>query len=460
MRKVWIVLLLALFAAAGWQLATRRERAEWTTRSPEALREYQAALDAETKFYRVDAYGHLQRALTLDPGFVAAKLEILSFPDLLGEKETARMAEEVRSADRSRLNERERFLVDFRMAARDGEREKAGKLLEDYLKRHPDDVWALRYRVARVWAEGRWEEAERDYKRLLELDPNWVLAHNHLGYIYMAQGKFAQAEEAFRTYRYIAPDQANPHDSLGELLILLGRYDEARAELREAVRVRPDFCASWMRLLELADLEGDAAAAQQVIADTSAKQGCGAMQLGVMRCNAAVWSGAMRHDWEATYQAAQSPDCGGEGDVRVLGHRAAVATGRLAEAQEMERQVRDKLEHYREGGKSMDDSAAMLAHLEGARLELTGDLAGAVERYRAADQAFRFWNPEGGAIFKLYNQACLARVLQESGRDEEARTVLEAVRRVNPHFLDNRLVNPPARAAGAAAAAPAAAPSR
>src|SRR5688572_24457637 len=351
MRKVLFIVLAVAFVAAGVGLALRpKVRAEWTTDSPEALAAFRESLDAQTKFYRTDAFHHLQRALEADPDFVAAKLEMQYFPDLVGEKEAARLLDEVRAADLSKLTARERFVVQFRLAQRDGDKEKAAKILESYIVEHPDDPWALRYKVNKVWNERSYDEAEKLYRKLVEIDPNWVLAHNHLGYIYMARGRFDQAEEAFRTYRFIAPDQANPHDSLGELYTLVGRYEEALAELELALRARPDFCASYQHLLDLYFLQGRPERAAEVVPRAEAQAGCSRDTVANLRCRAESWSAAKRRDWEGLWALWQGGLCSGLNDISVLAHRAAVTTGRLHEAQEMEQELRDKLEYLKEEG--------------------------------------------------------------------------------------------------------------
>ncbi len=164
-------------------------------------------------------------------------------------EERERLIAELRQSDTARLNDRERLMLDVVLARADHDEPRRARRVAEYLAEHPRDPWGLNLASADAWARQDWPEAEQLYRRLVEVDPNWLMARNHLGYIAMAQGRFAEAEEHFRIYKYVAPDQANPHDSLGELLILLGRYDEARAELEEAVRVRPDFCASYQNLL-------------------------------------------------------------------------------------------------------------------------------------------------------------------------------------------------------------------
>src|SRR5690606_28835679 len=239
MRRAEAVAVILAVAAGTLSWLRASTRREWTTDSKAALVEYERGRQAHMRFYFADARAAYLRALDLDPGFVAAKIALLDSE--VDRDERARLIDELRAVDRETLTERERFLLDVLFARVDEDPVGRSARIEGYLELHPDDPWALVNAASDSWARQDWEAAEQRYRRLLEVDPNWVLAHNHLGYIAMARGRFAEAESRFRTYKFVAPDQANPHDSLGELLVLLGRYDEARAELEEALAIRPDF---------------------------------------------------------------------------------------------------------------------------------------------------------------------------------------------------------------------------
>ena len=107
----------------------------------EALAEFRKGLEAEMKYYPEEAYEHYRAASDLDPDFAMARLKQIQFTKREGEgKEVVeRMNAELRGADLSRLNRRERFLLEYRFARVDKENAKAEKLLTAYLERYPDD---------------------------------------------------------------------------------------------------------------------------------------------------------------------------------------------------------------------------------------------------------------------------------------------------------------------------------
>ncbi len=213
MRRLWTGPLLV--ASLALVLLDCGSGHEWTTDSPQALQEFELGLEASMKLYHKDAEAHFRKAVELDPEFAAAKLRLVEYHK--DEEERNEIIAELRELDLERLTSRERFLIEHLLARADRQPASADKVLEEFLLDHPDDPYALAICSLDAWQSMDWEKAGRHYRNLLEIDPNWVMAQNHLGYMAMAQGNFAEAEELFRTYEYIAPDQANPHDSLGEL---------------------------------------------------------------------------------------------------------------------------------------------------------------------------------------------------------------------------------------------------
>ena len=425
-------ILACALAAAGLLLAGCPQRPEWTTSSEEALAEFQQGLDATMKYYHQESLDHLQRALELDPDFVAAKLFLLDHP-MQYERRKA-LVDELRAADPESLNERERFLLQHTLAFFDGRIDEAEELRVAYLEKHPSDPWALAICSRRAWDEQDLEEAERLYLEQLEANPNWVLAQNHLGYLAMARGDFATAEERFRTYAYIAPDQANPHDSMGELLALLGRYDEARAALGKALEIKPDFCNSylWLQMVEI--LDGDPAASERWVADAR-EAGCPQEFLVMLECQLGIWRAYVEGDWDMPFREEGDEQCHEWHRRHHLAHRMALYTGRTEEAVAMEERIREALERARAemGRGDLDIGQAMLLHLRGFRALFDGDRETAVEKFQKADKLLMYWGGTQGVI-KLYNKIHLALALEELGETGKSAAVRAEIEGINPSF--------------------------
>lgn len=302
---------------------------------PQALEAFEKGLAALSKVYVDEAEAHFEEALRLDPAFAAPKVFLLQRVHQDPARRDAEIAE-LRHTDLDTLSPRERFLVRRLLAAHDREAEEVVRITDDYLRQHPDDPYALDLEATRAFNRGEWTEAEAEYKRLVEIVPNRVLAYNQMGYAQMAQGRFAEAEATFIRYRFIAPDQANPHDSLGELLALTGHYDQAEREFRDALAVKPDFSASYTHLVSLAVMRGAYDEAGRVIAEAEAKQGFPPSALAWMRRSVAVWEAASKRRWDDLARLAAETSWKDAPDLEILAHDVLLGAGRADAAKAIE----------------------------------------------------------------------------------------------------------------------------
>ncbi len=431
----WIALaVLAVVAAVVVGLVATGGHREWTTSSPAALAAFTHGLDEQEKVYHAEARTDFAKAVELDPSFLAAKLFLyLSSEGASHDPEAAKLLDSLAHADLTKLTDRERFLIRYNLAMHAKDTAKAEKILQAYAAEKPDDPFALNALVDIATARQDWAQARRLLTRLIEVAPNRVSAYNQLGYLAMGQGQFAEARKMFETYRYIAPDQANPHDSIGELDILTGRYAEATKELEDALRIKPDFCASSGHMVSLAMLQDQPGQARQALAAAESAGGCSPYALRQMTCKIAVWTPLMAGAWDGVWQADQGT-CGKTGEEAVvLGVWAALRTGHAADADARIAALREKLA----ASPATPDRRpleAEVAHLEGARLLLTGHPAEAAERFRFADQALTY-RDLGSGLFKLLNRYVLAVALKAAGANGEAAEMLAEARSVNPDFV-------------------------
>ena len=88
--------------------------------------------------------------------------------------------------------------------------------------------------------EYAWQEAERGFRRAIELNPNNALAHLQLGAaVLVVQGRFDEGLEEVR--RAVALDPLSPYTNteVGAALLLAGRYAEAVDQLQRPSRWTP-----------------------------------------------------------------------------------------------------------------------------------------------------------------------------------------------------------------------------
>ena len=427
--KRWILVAMAgvLVVATGIAYLSFSERPEWTTSSPEALAEFRMAMDAMMKLYHTETRQHLERALELDPDFVMARIILAQEQARRGhEKAIEELRRLVDGTDLSRLNPRERFLVELTRARLRGDHEKADAIVSSYLESHPDDPFALEIEARAHWSRGELDRAKELFRRLVEVSPNWVVGYNSLGYICMEQGEFEQAEEYFSTYRFIAPDQANPYDSSGELFILTGRWQEARDNLFKAIEIKPDFCASHEKLVLVDLLLGDGEAAREALQQMEAIPACARMARAP-RCRILLWPLLMEHRWQEVLAVSDGQDCYPES---ISAYRAAAMLGDSGRCDTIEASLRARLETMESPlGRSI--VTAQLDHMEGIRAAAQGNLATAIAAFRRADRNLTWRGVEIGFL-KLLNLETLAEVQLAAGDTAGARATLRTLQGINP----------------------------
>jgi tetratricopeptide (TPR) repeat protein len=268
----------------------------------------------------------------------------------------------------------------------------------------------------------------------------------------MAQGRFAEAEDRFRTYRFVAPDQANPHDSLGELLVLLGRFDEAQKELEAALAIRPDFCSSYVDLIEAARLSGHPERMPELIRELE-KSRCGGEWVARTKCFDRMWRLYLARDWKALAAFFHDP-CIQEGEAPALfPHLAAVLGGDLALARQIEAFA------AKQGSSYMTREDPVVPHTAAIREVAEGKLPDALAHFARTDALIEYRGlPDG--LFKLYNRLQWAHALELAGDHAGAERLLREVASVNQamaaRYVGLPTPQPPAGMATAGAPAPAA----
>jgi Flp pilus assembly protein TadD len=111
----------------------------------------------------------------------------------------------------------------------------------DALDEVPPAYWTLYYyRGIAYERTDRWSEAESDFRKALEMEPEQPLVLNYLGYSWIDRGE--NLDEALdMVQRAVAarPDDGYIVDSLGWAYYRLGRFEEAVEELERAVTLKP-----------------------------------------------------------------------------------------------------------------------------------------------------------------------------------------------------------------------------
>ena len=122
------------------QIAASRPLAQVTTPSLEALERYSRGVDQAARGDLTDAEGSLRAALVADSRFAMAHLQLARVQLKLGHRESEQEHLEAAYVDRSRLSDRERYLIEAAYAEHRDEFEQSERSLRTLVGLFPDDA--------------------------------------------------------------------------------------------------------------------------------------------------------------------------------------------------------------------------------------------------------------------------------------------------------------------------------
>jgi len=99
-----------------------------------------------------------------------------------------------------------------------------------------------------LFKQGRLEQAGEEFKKSINLRPNFADPHNDLGMIYSRENRHAEAVNQFETAIQAQAGYAPAHYNLGLEFMTAGRLDDALRQFEEAVRLKPDDADSHKNL--------------------------------------------------------------------------------------------------------------------------------------------------------------------------------------------------------------------
>jgi len=95
---------------------------------------------------------------------------------------------------------------------------------------------------------GNLVEAEKGYRGVIQLDPEFAPAYHDLGMMALISGRTDAAVDNLAKAAELAPDNADIFNSYGSALLQGGRPEEALSAFREAVRLNPTLAPAWYNL--------------------------------------------------------------------------------------------------------------------------------------------------------------------------------------------------------------------
>lgn len=382
----------------------------------------------------------LEQVLEMDPSFAEAGIALAEAYDGLGRRPEF-LASLAHADSLTELIEdpHRRMIAQLRISRFGGSTAHAFRdsLIKRLSAEKPQNIFVLEAQAAQADASGNSDEAEKIWRRILEVDPNYAKSYNVLGYLELARGNYDLAIEHMQKYAFLAPKMANPHDSLGDVYRVLGRYEEAEQEYRQALKIQPDFFYSLINLgriyLDRGQLTVGLGILEKVRAEivgTRYEQDIDRTILGAYRDAGLGEKLAERNArFIATYPKAEATPLYRAIQLAYLGNL------------ERSRAVMDSTLTHARTGEGYKDSPRMRLWTESMSLlyeGLVADLVGKpAQRVAAWSAANAFIEDKVPFQNQLYHRQRLAQALYDSGRPEAAQGVLETMLRVNPYLINS-----------------------
>jgi tetratricopeptide (TPR) repeat protein len=297
-----------------------------------------------------------------------------------------------------------------------GKRQEAVRILEQVIKTNPRDGDARLLLGSILAEEGKSVEAIRQIEETVRLMPQSAMAHNALGEALQTAGDSKRARGAFEKAVAIDPRFAQAQANLGRALLqagestgaaghldraiaLLGRtpdaafplylrakiyteqeeLEKAASALQQAVTLQPDFGEAWSDLGQarkaLLDDAGAFAAFQRAVAADPENP------ISQYRLGAEHLRRGNAHDAVAHLRRSFQLDPRDQSTLNSL-QLALRQDGKVEEAQRIKERLVEALRGI--DRQSEEAFTALRLNNEGAALEKGGNLAGAVDKYRAA----------------------------------------------------------------------------
>jgi len=131
-----------------------------------------------------------------------------------------------------------------------------------------------------AWAvfiyDWHWEEAEREFRRAIELNPRYASAHQWFAFLLAARGQLDAALLEAHTALELDPASVSIRRAVGWVYYYARRYDRAREHLSRAIEMNPMAVESYRMLGSAMALQGEVADAERVLREALALEGAAA----------------------------------------------------------------------------------------------------------------------------------------------------------------------------------------
>jgi tetratricopeptide (TPR) repeat protein len=212
-----------------------------TTSSDAAKQEFLQGRDLFEKLLAANSIQHFNKAIALDSNFATAYLNRAN-ASFTAKDFFDYLKKAVAHSDR--CSKGERLVILAANAGANGNTVRQKEYLDSLVGLYPNDERAHLNLGTYFFGQQEYAQAIEQYKKSIEIAPEYPPAYNILGYSYRQEENYGEAERAFKKYTELIPNDPNPYDSYAELLMKIGRFDESIANYQKALAIDPNFAAS------------------------------------------------------------------------------------------------------------------------------------------------------------------------------------------------------------------------
>lgn len=211
-----------------------------TTSSLEALKAFAMGNEERAMGRAPESLTHYKRAIELDPNFAMAYARIAVHYGNREQFELAKEYVEKAFALRERVSEREKFYITEKYYNyMTGEMDKSVETLTAWANQYPNDYIPHNNLALSYLMIGRFEDAQREAQRSIELSPSNVSARDNLIASFIAQGKVDEAEQSVNELAKINANLVSL--PLSRYMIAFLRGDQAGMDAQvNAVKGKPE----------------------------------------------------------------------------------------------------------------------------------------------------------------------------------------------------------------------------
>jgi len=118
-------------------------------------------------------------------------------------------------------------------------------LWDDVISKSPDKARPYSYRGVQYIEQHKYQEAIRDLKKAIELNPRWVDAYSNLGYLSSKLNDYDQGIVYLNKAIELDSNYASAYNNRAEIYTLEKKYDEALIDYNKAIKIKPNYHSAY-----------------------------------------------------------------------------------------------------------------------------------------------------------------------------------------------------------------------